>query len=530
MIAALRNALSHKPILSAFAILSICIEAGLSVGPALIAKNIVDAGVISKDMTGVVYWSTILMLLTFTVGGIVYFSQYAFAVIAEDSVYSLRTKAISSTLVRNTQFVIGDVPTIVERIQRDILAWREFLALSAPQLLRSTIGFVVALAALAFLDNLLLIVALAATIPYLTIICIMRKYVKNASAREMNRRATATSMISQLYSESAHQTIVTLNASSNPINYITERLFGQRNASLSLLQTSINLRLSLDVIAGIATTSAYLVASIHAAEGTVSSGGIVAAAALFMKLLNPIGSVVNIVTMASGAKLSLSRIAELTKGANGNDYCGKPISSSMTIPEMRIHYSKDRQPICVDPFKVERGVPVRIAGSSGAGKTTIMRTICGLISANSYVDACSTDWTSIARSCYISAKPWIIDGTIKDNILLFSDPSLSEINSAIDACCLREFVNRLPDGLDTVISKSTQVSSGEMQRIGIVRCILAKPDLLVLDEATSNLDPRTERAVLKNVSTLMSDKFFIYSTHKNSDLHSKVVHVGDSRA
>ena len=113
-----------------------------------------------------------------------------------------------------------------------------------------------------------------------------------------------------------------------------------------------------------------------------------------------------------------------------------------------------------------------------------------------------------------------MDTSIKENItFLSSDISEDDLKIAIQNSCLKDFVEKLPKGLETVIGeKNNKISGGQAQRIGLARALAKKPQILILDEPTNALDTETEAEILENLKALKSDFTIIIISHDDNPL------------
>lgn len=192
------------------------------------------------------------------------------------------------------------------------------------------------------------------------------------------------------------------------------------------------------------------------------------------------------------------------------------------------------------------GKQVAIVGPTGAGKTTIVKLLMRFYDLNSgtiYVDGIDTrDFTrNDLRDCFgmVLQDAWLHSGTIMENIRYGRmDATDEEVIAAADAAYVDHFIRTLEDGYNTVINEeSTNISQGQKQLLTIARAFLSNPKILILDEATSSVDTRTEILIQKGMEALMKGRtsFVIahrLSTIKNADIilvmdHGDIVEVGN---
>jgi ABC-type bacteriocin/lantibiotic exporter with double-glycine peptidase domain len=179
-------------------------------------------------------------------------------------------------------------------------------------------------------------------------------------------------------------------------------------------------------------------------------------------------------------------------------------------------------------FTAAPGQKVAIVGRSGSGKSTLAQILLGLRSPTEgeiRYDGMPPEQLTAAslRTQFgvVTQEPALFTGTIRDNISI-GDPSasMSRVIEAATIACIHEEIMRLPMRYETLLSEGTGLSGGERQRIALARALLARPKILVLDEATSHLDATTEAAVERNLSTLPHTRIVIahrLSTVRDAD-------------
>lgn len=169
--------------------------------------------------------------------------------------------------------------------------------------------------------------------------------------------------------------------------------------------------------------------------------------------------------------------------------------------------------------RVEPGEFIGVVGRSGGGKSTLIQLIAGLLHPQQgSVRIGVPEARPVTRTLsYVSQEPFLLAGTLRDNVDWFRGLSNEEILSACHRAGLEALLTRLPAGLDTpVAQEGLTISGGERQRISLARALADDPDILVLDEATSALDSDSERIVLDTVERLRGDVTIVWIAHRLS--------------
>ena len=181
-------------------------------------------------------------------------------------------------------------------------------------------------------------------------------------------------------------------------------------------------------------------------------------------------------------------------------------------------------------LRINKGDIIGIIGQSGVGKSTLVDLILGLFEPESgsiNVDSMNilkniNGWKKIIG--YVPQTINLIDEDLASNIMLGinkSDIDNDSLNNAIKLSQLEPFINNLEDGLRTVIGeRGIRISGGQRQRVGIARALYYDPEILILDEATSSLDPNTEKEIMNSIDNLIGKKTIIIISHKISTLNN----------
>jgi ATP-binding cassette subfamily B protein len=190
-------------------------------------------------------------------------------------------------------------------------------------------------------------------------------------------------------------------------------------------------------------------------------------------------------------------------------------------------YDEDRPLIEDLSLSVEPGQTVAIVGPTGAGKTTLVNLImrfyeldAGRISLDG-VDISHMQRSDLrSRIGMVLQDTWLFQGTIRDNIAYgMLDAGEDQIREAAEATFVDRFVHSLPDGYDTIVDdEGANISAGEKQLITIARAFLANPSLLILDEATSSVDTRTELLVQHAMAALRTERTSFVIAHRLSTI------------
>lgn len=288
-------------------------------------------------------------------------------------------------------------------------------------------------------------------------------------------------------------------------------------------------------------------------HGQLSVGKISSFVLYARKFSGPINEAANIISELQSALAAAERvfnmIDELPEPADSeNAIALEHTDGDVRLENVSFGYNNDITVIKNLNLHAARGKLVAVVGPTGAGKTTLINLLMrfyDIDDGNIYVD--NNDIRDITRSslrrsyAMVLQDTWLFQGTIFENIAYGrADAAYDEVVAAAKAAKIHSYIKRLPDGYDTILTDDgTNISKGQKQLLTIARAMLMDARMLILDEATSNVDTRTEIQIQQAMRRLMEDKtcFVIahrLSTIKNADVilvvnHGEIVEQGSHR-
>ena len=229
------------------------------------------------------------------------------------------------------------------------------------------------------------------------------------------------------------------------------------------------------------------------------------------------------------ASASLKRINEVLTSEDDIDEGTLPLDGKIDYIDTRsIQFGYNKDKIIIDGFDVDihLGKKIALVGTTGCGKTTIINLLMRFydpqvggffVNDQSICNYPKKAWRS--HFGMVLQDTWLAHASIRDNLAFGKeDATMDEIIEAAKKAHAHEFISRLKDGYDTVIGGGTNLSTGEKQLLCVARILLAHPEIVLLDEATSNIDLRTELALSSSFDELMKGKTSIVVAHRLSTI------------
>jgi len=275
-----------------------------------------------------------------------------------------------------------------------------------------------------------------------------------------------------------------------------------------------------------------VVGGLMVATGRISLGDVTAFIQYSRQFTMPIAQVAGIMNVLQSTAASSERVFELLDESEEEPDAAECVVFERTrghisLDDVSFRYLPDTPLIEDLTLDVRQGETVAIVGPTGAGKTTLVNLLLRFYEIDEgHILVDGVDTRHITRSDLrrlfgmVLQDTWLFSGTIRENIAYGREgASEDEVRAAARAARVDHFVRALPDGYDTVLDDdATNVSAGEKQLLTIARAFLADPDVLILDEATSSVDTRTEVLIQQAMAELMKDRTSFVIAHRLSTI------------
>ena len=308
-----------------------------------------------------------------------------------------------------------------------------------------------------------------------------------------------------------------------------DRLF--QNVKKSLTATAF-MTSSATFLLGLASTGIMGIGGYYIMQDTLTTGDFISFTLLLGFMIAPIVQMSNIGSQLTEALAGLDRTEELMNMESEEDPINRTIAldnmqGDIIFNDVSFAYVEGKEVLSNISFNAPPGSVTALVGSSGSGKSTIAGLSATFLNPGSgLITIDGNDISKVKLSSFrenlgvVLQDEFLFEGTIRENIL-FPRPNASEeqVLSAVKAGYVDEFTDRFEEGLDTLIGeRGVKLSGGQRQRIAIARAVLADPKIIILDEATSNLDTESEALIQKSLAELVKDRTTIVIAHRLSTI------------
>lgn len=380
-------------------------------------------------------------------------------------------------------------------------------------------------------NSALFIIAAIIGLIYGIIVFVFNKPIKKINQEQMEENSQLTSYLVE--SLNGIETVKAFNAEGEA-SLKTETRFIKLLRSIFKGGIINNVRTSITSFAALAGGIVILWAGAwNVIKGHMTVGQLLTFNALLVYFLDPIKNLINLQPMLQTAIVASDRLGEifdleLEKSQNEGEKI-KPVDLKGDISFKNVDFRYGTRSLVLKniDFTIKQGEKIALVGESGSGKTTLVKLLLNLytwekgeITIKDYNIKDISFESLREKLAYISQDIFMFSGTIRENLTLGSQNTHME--QIIEACSMaqaHDFINKLPLRYETYLEENgANLSGGQKQRLAIARAILKKPDIFIMDEATSNLDSITEKAIEKTLDTVCSGVTTIIIAHRLSTI------------
>jgi ATP-binding cassette subfamily B multidrug efflux pump len=512
-------------------------------GPYLIGRAI-DRYILRGDVPGLL-WTMLILLGVYVAGTLATLGQIRqVGGVGQRVLASLRERIFDRLLRLPLRYFdrrpVGD---LMSRVTNDVDTLNQLLSQGFTQLLGSFFSLIGIVVAMLLLDWRLALVCFT-IIPVMLLVNVY--FARRARRAFRTTRETVGNVTAGLQEEiTGVREAQAFNRTEANIARFRERNAANRTANVQAVAITSAFAPAIDVLSTLATAVVIGYGGYLVVTGTLSVGLLAAFLIYVQQFFRPIQLASQVYTQAQAALAGGERIYNiLDEDPEPPDPPGMPslgtIEGRIEFEGVTFGYEPGRPVIHDVSFEIEPGQTVALVGPTGAGKTTIANLVPRFYDATGgSVRVDGRDVREVKRESLregiatVLQEPFLFSGTVAENIGYGrQDAMREEVEAAARVASAHDFVSELPDGYDTVLGGGGgNLSQGQRQLLSFARAVLANPRILILDEATSNIDTRTEALIQRALGTLLEGRTSIVIAHRLSTIRTAdlILVVADGR-
>ena len=495
------------------------------------SKNLIDEVIPSKDT------HALTMLLVVVCSALLFQSISSFSltrilsVEAQHLISILRAKVQQKLLTLPISFFDNNKSgALVSRVMTDVEGVRNLVGTGLVQLIGGSITAIISLVILIRINAQMTLFVLVPVVIFAGIALKAFGYIRPIFRARGKINAEVTGRLTETLN--GIRVIKGFNAEAQEQQVFekgVDELF--QNVKKSLTATAL-MTSSSTFLLGLASASIMGMGGYFIMKNTMTYGEFVSFTLFLGFMIAPIVQMSNIGSQLTEAFAGLDRTQELMRIPEENDLEVRTktldeIEGTVSFKNITFSYDDKTEVLHDISFEAPKGSVTALVGSSGSGKTTIAGLATAFLNPSSGqvlidgVDLSKVDLRSFRSQLGVVLQDdFLYEGTIRENIL-FPRPEATEkeLLEAVEGAYVNEFTDRFDDGLDTLIGeRGVKLSGGQRQRISIARALLARPKIVILDEATSNLDTQSEAFIQKSLAVLMQERTTFVIAHRLSTI------------
>ncbi len=537
---------------------ALLIETGAGLAPPYLAGraiDAVDAGIVTGDVGALD-----LIVAAFVAAGLLYAAgtyaeTYLVGWVGTRALQDLRERLFSHIQSMSIGFFTRRSPgVLISRMTNDVEALNQLVTSGVVTMFSATLTLVGVVVILLLLDVKLALITFL-TFPLLAIASVVFRIVSAGAYRATRERiAAVTSYLQETLS--GVRVVRSFGQEPRHVDVMTDLNEQNRAVNMKTVYLNASYFPAVELLAAIGTAVILLYGGTQAIEGAIKVGVIVSFVAYLATFFEPIQQLSQLYTTYQQGMAALDKIFDLldTKpdmvDAPGAIDPGK-LRGEIRMEDVWFSYTAEGDDKAEHPppgswalrgvdLHVPPGQTLALVGSTGAGKSTFAKLVArfydpqqGTVAIDGH-DLRGVQQRALRRQLgIVPQEGFLFSGSVRENIAFGRpDASLGEIEDAIRAVGATEFVEALPDGIDTQVGeRGVQLSAGQRQLVAFARALLAEPRILILDEATSNVDVRTEKTIEKGLERLLAGRTAIVIAHRLSTIRraGKIVVLEDGR-
>ena len=476
---------------------------------------------------------SLLGIIAVSIFALSYLQEYISAILGEEVAQSLRVKLSRKfTKLPMNFFDTNQVGDILSKLTTDIEKVAEVIGSSFTRFVYSFLIMILVIIMLFSIDVKLTLLVLA----ILLISIVVTYYVSKLTQKIFSQDVTSLSELSSLTEEALTGNLVvqSYNKQKDIITSIDESIEKQYSAAKTLEFTVFSIYPSIRFITQIAFVTSAVISAVLVINGHLTLGLAQAFLQYITQISEPVTTSAYIINSLQNALVSVERVYDILELPEESELATDTnlldnTKGEIVFENVSFGYSKEKLLMKNVNFTAKAEQMVAIVGPTGAGKTTLINLLMRFYDVNGgRILFDGIDISKVTRKelranfGMVLQDTWLFKGTIAENIAYGKpDATREEIIEAAKLAKCDSFIRKLPQGYDTIItSENGMLSQGEQQLLTIARTILPNPKVMILDEATSSIDTKTEKDIQAVISQLMKGRTSFVIAHRLSTIRN----------
>jgi ATP-binding cassette subfamily B protein len=516
----------------ALAVLAMLAATGAGLAPPYLAGRAIDSGIQAHDVAALDWIVAAFVVVAAVYAGATFLQTYLVGWVGTRALQDLRERVFSHLQEMSIGFFTRRSPgVLISRMTNDIEALNQLVTSGVVTLFSSSLTLIGVVVILLALDVKLALVTFV-TFPLLAAASVVFRVVSQGAYRATRERIAAVTAYLQ-ETLSGVRVVRSFGQEPRHAAAMTELNEANREANMRTVYLNASYFPTVELMAAVGTAAILLYGGSQAIDGAIQIGVIVAFIGYLQVFFEPIQQLSQLYTTIQQGNAALDKIFELLDTAPDMvDAPGAtdpgPLRGEIEMDGVWFSYSDDDEWALegVD-LRVPPGQTLALVGATGAGKSTFAKLVArfydpqrGRVLVDGH-DLRQLRQRALRRQLgIVPQEGFLFSGSVRENIA-FGRPeaTLEEIEAAARTVGAADFIAALPEGIETGVGeRGVQLSAGQRQLVAFARALIAEPRILILDEATSNVDVRTERIIERGLERLLAGRTAIVIAHRLSTI------------
>ena len=516
---------------------ALLIGTGAGLAPPYLAGLAVDEGIVAGDLSALDWIVGAFVVVTVLYAAASFLQTYLVGWVGTRALQDLRERVFIHLQGMSIGFFTRRSPgVLISRMTNDIEALNQLVTDGVVTMFSATLTLVGVVVIMLFLDVQLALVTFL-TFPLIAIASVVFRIVSHGAYRITRERIAAITAYLQ-ESLSGVRVVRSFGQEPRHMTAMTGLNEANREANMKTVYLNASYFPAVELLAAVGTAAILLYGGTQAIDDKIQIGVIVAFVSYLATFFEPIQQLSQLYTTYQQGMAALDKIFDLLDTAP--DMVDAPgaidpgvIRGEISMKGVSFSYSDDEEPredswaLRDVDLHVPPGQTLALVGATGAGKSTFAKLVArfydpqhGTVAVDGHDLRTVRQRALRGQLGIVPQEGFLFSGSVRENIAFGRpDATLEEIESAAATVGATEFIAALPEGIETEVGeRGVQLSAGQRQLVAFARALLAEPRILILDEATSNVDVRTEKTIEKGLERLLAGRTAIVIAHRLSTI------------